>query len=193
MAKDEAAKDGETDKDAIKVELGKGEDDFYQRLRKKVIKWARSKEGRESRWSDYVLVAPDLFHLLCRLALDRDVPMREKAKLAGAIAYFISPIDILPEALVGPIGLLDDIALAAYVLNSIITATDPKTVQRHWAGDQDILVLVKGILDRADEMIGRGVIDKLARLTGSGKDKEVEVEGKVKDDSKVVKPDVKEG
>lgn len=192
MAKDEAETDGDGDTGAIKVELGKGEDDFYQRLRKKVIKWARSKEGRQSRWSDYVLVAPDLFHLLCRLALDKEVPMREKAKLAGAIAYFISPIDILPEALVGPIGLLDDIALAAYVLNSIITTTDPKTVQRHWAGDQDILVLVKGILDRADEMIGRGVIDKLARLTGSGKDKEVEVE-KVKEDSKVVKPDVKEG
>jgi len=71
--------------------------DFYQQLRADIRTWLETKTGRSSKWSEYLLVAPDLFHLLCKLALDKEVPAGEKAKLAGAIAYFVSPIDLLPE------------------------------------------------------------------------------------------------
>ncbi len=50
------------------------------------------------------MFAPDLLHLLCKLTIDEDVPVKERAKLAAAIAYFISPIDLVPEAIVGIIG-----------------------------------------------------------------------------------------
>lgn len=33
------------------------------------------------------------------------------AKLFSALVYIVSPIDILPEAILGPIGLVDDIAV----------------------------------------------------------------------------------
>ena len=32
------------------------------------------------------------------------------------LSFFISPIDFLPEALLGPLGYLDDLALTCYVL-----------------------------------------------------------------------------
>ena len=41
-------------------------------------------------------------------------------------------MDLVPEAIVGPIGYVDDIALAAYVLNSIVNNASPEVVQRHW-------------------------------------------------------------
>jgi uncharacterized membrane protein YkvA (DUF1232 family) len=90
-----------------------------------------------------LLCAPDLFHLLCKLSIDKEVPAKEKAKLAGAIAYFVSPVDLIPEALVGAIGYLDDIAVASYVINSIIKNTNPGVVTKHWAGDKDVLELVE--------------------------------------------------
>jgi uncharacterized membrane protein YkvA (DUF1232 family) len=140
--------------------------DFYQRLRGQIRDWMASDEGREHQWAEYLLFAPDLFHLLWKLSTDPDVSAADKAKLAGVIAYFISPIDLMPEALLGPIGFLDDIALTAYVLNGMLNHTDPEVLRRHWAGDTDVLEVVKRILAAADRMMSAKVLGKLKRLIG---------------------------
>ncbi len=147
----------------MKSELAnKTHDDFYKSLRKKVDQWFDKKKGT-IRYSKYILLAPDMFHLLCRLVADPEVPAGEKAKLGAAIAYFITPMDFIPEMIVGPVGYMDDVALAAYVLNSIINNVDPALVKKHWAGDENILEIIKGILARADQMIGKGVWEKVKR------------------------------
>lgn len=138
--------------------------DFYQKMRSEIRAWVKSKTGQESQWSEYLLLAPDLFHLLAKLALDNEVPSAEKAKIAGALAYFISPIDLFPEALVGPLGYLDDVALAAYVINSVMKNSDPALVTKHWAGEQNILELVQQIVDVASDMLGNKIWDKLKKL-----------------------------
>jgi len=140
--------------------------DFYQQLREQIREWLKSDEGRANRWAEYLLSAPDLFHLMWKLSADPDVPAKEKAKLAGALAYFISPIDLIPEGLLGPVGYVDDIALAAYVLNGVVNRTGPEVLARHWAGDEDVLVAIRRILAVADEMVGAGVWRKLKRLGG---------------------------
>ena len=137
--------------------------DYYRSLRKKIKTWIESKEGKENQWSEYILWAPDLFHLLVKLSFDKDVPSMQKTKLAAAIAYFISPIDVIPEMIFGPAGYVDDIALAAYVLNSVINHTDPAIVQKHWAGDADVLQVIKKILTAADQMVGQGLWQKVRR------------------------------
>lgn len=140
--------------------------DFYRRLRGQIRDWLDSETGKTHQWSEYLLLAPDLFHLLWKLSTDPDVSATDKAKLAGALAYFISPIDLIPEAVVGPIGYVDDIALAAYVLNGIINHTDPAVLRRHWAGESDILDVIRQILAAADRMVGSGVWKKLKRFVG---------------------------
>ena len=128
--------------------------DFYQKLRNEVKHWVNKNVDKDNKWSDYILLAPDIFHLLCKLSVEKNVPASKKIKLVGAIAYFISPIDLMPEGLIGPIGYLDDIALAAYVLNDLINEIDPQIIRKHWAGEKDILDLIKTILTNADKMIG---------------------------------------
>lgn len=140
--------------------------DFYQTLRKKIKDW-ETKEGANHKWAEYILLAPDLFHLLCKLAIDKEVPAKEKAMLAGALAYFISPIDLIPEGIIGPVGYVDDIALAAFVLNSIISSSDKEIVLKHWAGEEDLLELIERILTVADEMVGSGIWRKAKGLIGS--------------------------
>lgn len=140
--------------------------DFYQKLRADIKKWLKEKQGNEHKWADYILLAPDLFHLLTRLTLDPDVPAGKKVKIAGIIAYFISPLDFLPEMLLGPIGYLDDIALTAYILNDIINEVDPQIVRRNWAGEQDILLLIKNIIANTNNMVGSGVWKKIKRTFG---------------------------
>jgi uncharacterized membrane protein YkvA (DUF1232 family) len=135
--------------------------DFYQKLRFKIKDWLQSGDGKNNKWAEYLMFAPDLFHLLCKLVIDEEVLFADKAKLAGAIVYFISPLDIIPEGLIGPLGYTDDIAVAAYVLNSIINHTDPEIVKRHWAGEGEVLEVIQRILASADEMIGGGLWNKL--------------------------------
>jgi len=132
--------------------------DFYLKLRKKITAFL---EKKETPYADFLLLAPDLFHLLVKLTLDKRVSSKDKAKFLGVIAYFISPIDLLPEFLLGPIGYMDDIALSAYVLNNYINETDPHIVRELWAGNQDILSSIKNILAVADKAIGSGLWKKL--------------------------------
>ena len=138
------------------------EGDFYQALRKK-IRERVERDGAASRWAEYLLLAPDLLHLLCKLSVDPALPVAQRAKLGVAIAYFVSPFDLVPEALLGAVGYVDDVAFAAYVLNSIIT-TDAAVVQKHWAGDGDVLDVVRRVLKVADQMVGSGLWKRLKRL-----------------------------
>jgi len=132
--------------------------DFYKTLRYKIEKYLAK---HNSKYGDYLLLAPDLFHLLVKLSLDPRVPAHKKAKFVAVIAYFISPIDLLPEMFLGPLGYLDDIALSAYVINEYINETDPAVVRELWAGDQDILSTVKNVVTAADKFLGSGLWKRL--------------------------------
>ncbi len=138
-------------------------EDFYQKLRSRVNKWA-VEEGKDTKALKYILMAPDFFHLLCRLMFDSRIPKIEKAKVGGAIAYFISPIDVVPEGLVGPVGYIDDVALAAYVLNSILNSVGPEILEEHWAGDGDVLKNIQEILKVADNLIGSGMWKRIRHI-----------------------------
>lgn len=138
-------------------------DDFYTKLRIKIRDWLKSDEGKNNKFAEYLMFAPDLFHLLCKLSIDKDVPAVEKAKLVGAIAYFVSPVDLIPEVLSGPLGYVDDIALAAYVLNSLVNNIDEEIVKRHWVGDENVLNLIQQILSVAETMLGGGIWEKLRK------------------------------
>jgi len=143
--------------------LNPKQQDFYKKLRNDVKTLLDKNLDKGNRWADYVLAAPDLFHLLCKLSVDREVPPKKKIKLIAGIAYFISPIDLLPEAFLGPIGYLDDIAVAAYIVNDLVNDVDPQIVRKHWAGEQDILDLIKTILANADKMIGGKLWEKIKK------------------------------
>ncbi len=143
--------------------MNSSESEFYIKIRKDVKHWLINHADKENNWSEYVLAAPDLFHLLYKLSIDKRVPSNKKVKLLAGIAYFISPIDLLPEAFLGPVGYLDDIAVAAYILNDVINEIDPQIVRSHWAGDSDILDLIKTILANADNMIGSRLWKKLKK------------------------------
>ncbi len=137
--------------------------DFYKKIRADIKKWLRTKTGKENKWAEYLLLAPDLFHLLAKLLTDPDVPADKKVKLLSVTVYFISPIDFIPEAILGPMAYLDDIALAAYALNDLLNSVDPKVIRRNWAGEEDILYLIKTILVNTNAMIGSGTWQKIKK------------------------------
>jgi uncharacterized membrane protein YkvA (DUF1232 family) len=136
--------------------------DIYQGLRAELRNQMKdTATGSSNKLLEYALMGPDLAHLLSKLMMEPEVPVGEKAKLAVALAYVVSPVDLLPAVLVGPVGWLEDIAIAAYVLNSLINKTNPELVTRHWAGEGDVLALIRGVLTFADQKLGGGFLRRV--------------------------------
>ena len=140
-------------------------DDFYQALRRKIRGYLADK-GKAYEYADLLLAAPDLLHVLVKLMGDKRVPTSHKAALGVAIAYFVSPIDILPEFVLGPMGYIDDVALAAYVLHRLINAGHGAIAEEHWAGDGKLLHIVQRIVAIADAAVGKGLWQRLKRIGG---------------------------
>jgi len=140
---------------------------FYERLRQRVLDWSNSEFGaKNQRWMEFLLMAPDLFVLICRLAGDSRVSARWKGQLLAVIAYFISPVDLLPEAMFGAFGYMDDLMLTAFILNRLINEIDPDIVRGHWSGRRDILELTQHMLNHADELLGGGLWKRVREVLG---------------------------
>jgi uncharacterized membrane protein YkvA (DUF1232 family) len=137
---------------------------FYHKLRRTVRIWAGGEKSRGARYADFILAGPDLFMLLVRLAGDDRLSRLDRTKLQGAAAYFINPLDLVPELLLGPPGLVDDVALAALVLHDVLEHVDPAIVRQHWEGSIDVLELIRSILAVADTMLGGAVWRRLAAM-----------------------------
>jgi uncharacterized membrane protein YkvA (DUF1232 family) len=135
-------------------EASSKETQFYNKLRKTVKIWAGGEKSKTNQYADYILAAPDLFMLLVRLSRDERVSQLNRTKISGAMVYFINPLDFVPELILGPAGLVDDVALAAYVLYEMLENTDPTIIREHWEGDADVLDLTRQILAVADTMVG---------------------------------------
>ena len=105
-----------------------------------------SSSGQPTDLKEYLLLLPRLLKLLYRLARDPRVPARSKATLFILGGYLASPIDIIPDFIPG-IGQLDDIAIVAFVLDQMLNRIPENIVREHWEGDEDILQVVKEILD----------------------------------------------
>ncbi len=138
--------------------------DYYLQLRDKVNQWFEKDGGDKPEYANYILLVPDFFYLLVKLTLDDRIPAIDKAKFAGVIAYFFSPIDVLPEALIGPLGYLDDLILTCYVLNLYINQegeANKAVVKELWPGDQDVLITIQSVLQKADQWAGSGLLNKL--------------------------------
>jgi uncharacterized membrane protein YkvA (DUF1232 family) len=138
-----------------------GEERFYRRLRGRVTRWAQDRQITPER-IEYLLAAPDLFILLSRLAMDTRVPAKAKAKivggiLVGGILYFLSPVDLIPD-FIGPLGFLDDVAVAAWIVHSLaaeLNALDPSIITEHWEGEENVLQRVQEITSKTEEVLGK--------------------------------------
>jgi len=69
-----------------------------------------------------------------RLMLDRRVSARAKLIPLFALLYMISPIDLLPEIALGPLGAIDDMGVLLVALQLFINSA-PKDVLRYYRGE----------------------------------------------------------
>lgn len=143
---------------------------FYDRVREKVLKTVEGKGGRGGKLGEgalkALLLVPDVFILLVRLALDKDVPASTRAMIGGALAYFVLPVDLLPEALLAGAGFMDDLVLAAAVLSQAFGGDLEPYARKHWSGSEDLRVVIRDISETAQSLLGQNLYERLRKLMG---------------------------
>ena len=70
----------------------------------------------------------------------------------------------MPEALLGPLGYMDDLIFGVYVLNKMLTNTDVAVLREHWSGRQDVLDMIQSVLNAADSLVGDKILGKLKKM-----------------------------
>ncbi len=136
----------------------------YDRLRLRLVS-ALERKGRLGRAvSEPLMLAPDLLVLLVRLCLDRDVSPASRQLIVGALAYFLTPVDLLPEAFLGVGGILDDVVLVSLVLSHSLDAELEPLAVKHWSGSQELRVVLADASAAGAALLGFNVYERLKRL-----------------------------
>ncbi len=143
----------------VEVDVRAREKRSYDRLRDRILKF---EPGTGSGVRDIALLFPDLVMLLLRLLRDPRVPIGSKAVALLGVSYALAPLDLLPEILLGPIGLLDDLIVVAAALSLILNHVHPDLVRAHWSGQGDALDAVHRVTAWAESWLGGA----LARIFG---------------------------
>ncbi len=128
--------------ETITIELNPREQRLYERLRSRMTTSERS-AGTGPR--DLVLLLPDLTVLLMRLLRDRRVPRGGKVAALLGVGYVLSPIDLLPAIIFGPLGWLDDAFVVTAALGRILNDVHPDIVRSHWSGSGDALEAIQRV------------------------------------------------
>jgi uncharacterized membrane protein YkvA (DUF1232 family) len=135
---------------------------FYDRLRERIFSRFEERGGKTaSTLATVLLLVPDVFMFLVRLSLDREVPRSTRSLVAGALAYFLLPADLLPEAMLGVGGFVDDLILAAGVLAHALGTDLERHAERHWSGSQELRAVLRDVTESAHALLGENLYARL--------------------------------
>jgi uncharacterized membrane protein YkvA (DUF1232 family) len=135
----------------VTIELNPKERRLYDRLRSLVIQRA---PGDTSGVRDLILLLPDMTVLLGRLLRDPRVPVGSKLVALAGLGYVVSPIDLLPALIFGPLGLLDDLVVAGATLSRLLNHVHPDVVRSQWPGKGDALDAIRRVTAWTEQQLG---------------------------------------
>jgi len=82
----------------------------------------------------YIRQLPQYLRLLGGLITDPRVAMLDKLLVAGAMAYIVMPIDLIPD-FIPFFGEIDDLYLLVLALQRLISNAGRPVLVQHWVGD----------------------------------------------------------
>ncbi|MEO0266100.1 MAG: DUF1232 domain-containing protein [candidate division WOR-3 bacterium] len=148
---------------------------FYKFLRHKISLDAEKKFGKYGKaLTDLVLTAPDLFIFTFRLYRDPELPIEPKLALGAVLTYWVLPLDFLSEMFLGVLGYIDDVFLAAYILNFLMHRLSEDKINEYWPGSEKVPKIVSTILGYAElvaNLMGKNIHVKFQKLMKRIEDK----------------------
>jgi uncharacterized membrane protein YkvA (DUF1232 family) len=100
------------------------------------------KEEDPATLRDVLRLIPDVVRLIRRLAVDPELPRGVRWRLLVLLVYLLLPIDIIPD-FIPVVGYADDAVVVALALRSVVHASGPEALDRHWPGTPQGLTIVR--------------------------------------------------
>lgn len=135
----------------ITIELNPRERRLYDQLRARVVE---TPPGSVSGLRDMLLLLPDLTVMLMRLLRDVRVPRGGKLVALFGLGYVLSPIDLIPSLIFGPLGLVDDLLVVSATLSRLVNHAHPDVVRDAWPGKGDALAAIQRVTAWAEGVFG---------------------------------------
>jgi len=117
---------------------------------------------------DYIYYLPALFKALSG-TLDRPELEAEDRKIVlTALGYLVVPNDLLPEAVYGPVGYIDDVFVCCLVIERLVKKYSISFVEPYWEKETDLLEeYLSHALTTSREDLGE-LAEKVLAYTGLG-------------------------
>lgn len=130
--------------------------DFYDTLLENLDKY-------DGEYESFINYGPNLFKLLCDL-LNCEIDSSLRLPICGAIAYYVTPDDVISEQVYGPYGYIDDIYLACYVLKMVASKHGYDFLQEN--SNFEVEPIVKECETKSLEILNEDEIESIISYIG---------------------------
>ncbi|MBS1272580.1 MAG: hypothetical protein MAGBODY4_01726 [Candidatus Marinimicrobia bacterium] len=139
-------------------------DDYYDKIEAKIAHWDENVTRYREKYRllkilpmkttiRLVKAGPLVLHLLISLLNHPEVSKKTKRRVAVAVGYFVMPFDVIPEAVAGPVGYVDDVVVALALVNSLLNGDNEREkeiINEIWRGSAEELTALRGIVKGID-------------------------------------------
>ncbi len=153
------------DEDAVDTLPSTGLLSFYDRLRARIVRTLERRAGKLGPGvASSLLLVPDVFVLMLRLAMDEEVPKSTRVLLASTLAYFVMPFDLMSEGVIGAAGYLDDLMVALAVLSKTFGEELESHAEKYWSGSESLRTVLGDVLGSAHSLLGSSLYGRVRGL-----------------------------
>ena len=110
-------------------------------------------ESYQGEYASFIDHGPYLFKLLTEVLNDSKVNQDLRLKISAAIAYYVVPMDVIPEQVYGPYGYIDDIFITVYVMKKIEDILGYEFLEYYWEGTGELETVVNECYERSREVL----------------------------------------
>lgn len=120
--------------------------DFYDVL-------SENLDSYNGEYASFIDHGPELFKLLTELLNEEEISQEFRLDISAAIAYYVVPMDVIPEQIYGPYGYIDDIYTTVYVIKKIAEEYNYDLIKEYWEGEGDIKLVVEECYEKSMEVL----------------------------------------
>lgn len=118
-------------------------------------------ESYKGEYAPFIDHGPELFRLLNELLIKREVSSEFRLKISAAIAYYVVPMDVIPEQVYGPYGYIDDIFITSYMIKLLADKYGYPFLEKSWKGNGELKSVVDECYEKSSEILEEKTVDVL--------------------------------
>ena len=110
-------------------------------------------ESYQGEYASFIDHGPKLFKLLTEILNENDLTPELRLKISASIAYYVVPMDVIPEQIYGPYGYIDDIYITVYIIKKIADKFGFNFLEKHWEGEGNLELVVEECYQKSLEVL----------------------------------------